>query len=362
MSGGNRYANAAPQTTGSEPGKPIDLGPMPTWNLADLYAGPNSKAVQADLEKAAGEAQRMRQRYQGKLAALGGNGAALAEAIAAYEALSETIGKLGSYAGLLYAGDTSNPENAKFYGDIQDRLTTITTDLIFFELELNKIEDAPLAQALDVPALAHYRPWIADLRKDKPYQLEEQLERLFHEKAITSHSAWGRLFSETMTALRFEMEGEKAPLALEPTLNFLMSPDEGKRRAAAQALAKVFKDNGRLFTLVTNTLAKDKEISDRWRGFKDVADSRHLGNRVEAPVVNALVKSVRDAYTPFASLLQDEGEVARQGAARTLGPQRAAAQGRAAHDSVGRSARDRAHRLRRLLTQDGGGRRPLLRP
>jgi oligoendopeptidase F len=275
---------------------PSELGPMPTWNLGDLYPGPKAPAVEADLGKAADEARRMKERYQGKLVGLASDGAALAEAIVAYEALSELIGKLGSFAGLLYAGDTSNPENAKFYGDIQDRLTAITTDLIFFELELNKIDEAALARALQVPTLARYRPWIMDLRKDKPYQLDEQLERLFHEKAITSHSAWGRLFSETMTSLRFEVEGEKGPLALEPTLNFLMSPDESKRRAAAEALARVFKDNGRLFTLITNTLAKDKEISDRWRGFKDVADSRHLANRVEPEVVDALVEAVRAGY------------------------------------------------------------------
>lgn len=296
MSNNSRNGSASRQAAKPASGKPGDLGPMPIWNLADLYPGPRSKAVQADLKKAAAEAQRLKQRYQGKLSALADDGAALAEAIVAYEGLSDTIGKLGAFAGLLYAGDTSNPENAKFYGDIQDRITTITTDLIFFELEFNKIEEAALARALKVPALARYRPWIEDLRKDKPYQLEEQLERLFHEKANTSHSAWGRLFSETMTALRFEVEGEKAPLTLEPTLNFLMSPDESKRRAAAEALAKVFKDNSRLFTLITNTLAKDKEISDRWRGFKDVADSRHLANRVEREVVEALVEAVRAAY------------------------------------------------------------------
>jgi len=286
----------APQSAANKPVPAKDLGPMPVWDLADLYPAPDSKAVQGDLEKAGAEARRIKKSYQGKLAALAGDGAALAEAIAAYESLSDTIGKLGSYAGLLYAADTSDPEKAKFYGDIQDKITAITTDLIFFELELNKIEEATLARALEVPALTRYKPWIEDLRKDRPYQLEEQLERLFHEKSITSHSAWGRLFSETMTGLRFEVDGEKGPLALEPTLNFLMSPDERKRRAAAEALTKVFRDNNRLFTLITNTLAKDKEISDRWRGFKDVADSRHLANRVEREVVEALVGAVQAAY------------------------------------------------------------------
>src|SRR5690606_19807675 len=129
-----------------------------------------------------------------------------------------------------------------------------------------------------------------------PHQLDERLEQLFHEKSQTSRGAWNRLFNETMAALRFPVKGEPEPLALEPTLNLLTSADEGRRRAGAEALAEVFKDNLRLFTLITNTLAKDKEISDRWRNFKDVADARHLANRVEAPVVEALVSAVRESY------------------------------------------------------------------
>ncbi len=271
-----------------------DLGPMPAWNLDDLYPGYRSDAVQNDLAKAGAEATALQQRWQGKLTSASGN--QLADAIKAYEALSDTLGRLGSYAGLLYAADTANPDYAKFYGDIQERLTAITTALIFFELELNQIDDAALARALETPALAHYKPWLDDLRREKPYQLEEKLERVFHEKSITSRASWNRLFNETMTALKFEVAGEKEPLALEPTLNLLLSPVETKRRSAAEALGKVFKENIRLFTLITNTLAKDKEISDRWRGFKDVADSRHLANRVEGPVVDALVDAVRGAY------------------------------------------------------------------
>ena len=290
--GKTRNLDAARRPTPATDG----LGPMPAWDLGDLYPGPESEAVAADLKKAGAEARAILELYQGKLAELATDGARLAEAIIRYEALSDTLGKLGSYAGLLYAADTANPEHAKFYGDIQEKLTAITTDLIFFELEINQIDDAVLTRALEAPALARYKPWFDDLRKEKPYQLEEKLERLFHEKSITARASWNRLFNETMTALRFEVDGEKEPLALEPTLNFLMHPDGRKRQTAAEALAKVFKENIRLFTLITNTLAKDKEISDRWRGFKDVADSRHLANRVEPEVVEALVASVRAAY------------------------------------------------------------------
>ncbi|HRD77229.1 MAG TPA: M3 family oligoendopeptidase, partial [Hyphomicrobiaceae bacterium] len=272
-----------------------DLGAMPEWDLGDLYASPTDPRIAQDLADGARRARRLKDDYQGRIVALATDGARLAEPILEYERLADLLGRLGSYAGLLYAANTADPERAKFYGDLQDKLTTISTDLTFLELELNQIPEDTLANALKSPQLARLAPWLLDLRKEKPYQLDEKLERLFLEKSATGASAWGRLFNETVTSLKFEIEGEAAPLGLEPTLNFLMHPEE-PRRAAAEALSKVFKDNVRLFTLITNTLAKDKEISDRWRGFKDVADSRHLSNRVEAPVVAALVDAVRASY------------------------------------------------------------------
>jgi oligoendopeptidase F len=165
---------------------------------------------------------------------------------------------------------------------------------VFFPLELNRIDDAVLERAMQTPALDHYRPWIEDLRKDKPYQLEDRVEQLFHEKSQSGHAAWNRLFDQTIAGLRFEV-GPKQ-LAIEPTLSLLQDRDGNKRKAAADALAKTFKANERMFALITNTLAKDKDISDRWRGFKDVAASRHLNNRVEPEVVDALVASVQGAY------------------------------------------------------------------
>jgi oligoendopeptidase F len=272
------------------------LGPMPEWNLADLYPSPTAPEIARDLAAAATEARRIKEAYHGKLVGLAADGAVLALAIEEFERFVELMGRLGSYAGLYYAGNQGDPERAKFYGDISEKLTAISTEIIFFDLELNQIDEAMMANAMKNPRLARYKPWIDNIRKEKPYQLEEKIERLFHEKSQTGGGAFNRLFNETIAALRFPVAGEPEPLALEMTLNMLSSPDEKKRGAAADALAKVFKDNVRLFTLITNTLAKDKEISDRWRGFKDVADSRHLANQVEAEVVDALVSSVRAAY------------------------------------------------------------------
>ena len=276
----------------------LDVAPraaetLPGWNLADLY--PNDAKLNADLEQAARDATAFRETYAGKLdAAARENPAELAKAIAAYEAQSDLMGRIGSYAYLNYVTNTADPARAKLFGDTQDKLTNVSTQLLFFELELNRIDDAVIDAALKNPALAHYKPWLTDLRKERPYQLSDDIERLFHEKAMTGPAAFSRLFNETLTSLRFEVDGET--LTLEPALNLLSDPNPEKRAAAAESLAGVLKANIRLFTLVMNTLTKDKEISDRWRGYPDVASSRHLANRVEPEVVDALVRAVRDSY------------------------------------------------------------------
>jgi oligoendopeptidase F len=272
-------------------------GKLPEWDLADLYSGIDAPEVGRDLAKMDADCVAFETDYKGKLAertAQHDGGRWLAEAVKRYEAIDDLAGRLGSYAGLAHAGDNVDPAISKFYGDVSERLTAASIHLLFFALELNRIDDIVIERALEAPELAHYRPWIEDLRKDKPYQLEDRVEQLFHEKSQSGYTAWNRLFDQTISGLRFKVGAKE--LAIEPTLNLLQDRDGAKRKAAAEALAKTFKANERTFALVTNTLAKDKEISDRWRGFKDVADSRHLNNRVEREVVDALVSSVRAAY------------------------------------------------------------------
>jgi oligoendopeptidase F len=277
--------------------KAKDVGALPEWNLADLYPSIDSPKIKADLDRAEAESVDFEKEFKGKLAALASDpaaGAALGGAVRRYEAIEDVLGRVISYAGLVYAGNTADPKIAKFYGDVQERVTAISLHLLFFTLELNRIEDSALLAALDDPIFGHYRPWVEDVRKEKPYQLEDRIEQLFHEKSVTGYSAFNRLFDETISGLRFTVNGKK--LAIEPTLNLMQDRDAKKRKAAAEALAKTFRENVRLFALVTNSLAKDKEISDRWRGFQDVADARHLSNRVEREVVDALVSAVRASY------------------------------------------------------------------
>ena len=269
------------------------LGALPEWSLGDLYPGPDSPELAADLERAAAETKTFHDRYAGNIAGLDGHG--LDRAVAAYEALEERIGRIMSYAHLVYCRAMDDAETARFFQTTQERLNELTTELLFFTLEINRLDDEALEKAKsDSPALARYAPWLRDIRVFRPHQLSDDLERLIHEKEVAGRAAWTRLFDEAMDALRFTVNGESLTLAR--ALHLLSDRDGEIRAAAARGLSRVFGDNARLFALITNTLAKDKEIEDRWRRYAAPEASRHLSNHVEAEVVEALASAVAEAY------------------------------------------------------------------
>ena len=269
-----------------------DLGDLPTWDLTDLYPGVDSPELAADLERMDRAAKAFGERLRGRVAEQDGD--ALGTAIAEYEAIDEVLGRIMSFAYLVYAGDMSNPENGRFLQTMQEKVTAISTHLLFFTLEINRIEEAALETKLEVPALAHYAPWLRDVRAFRKHQLSDELERLLHEKSVAGRSAWVRLFDETMAALRFPIGGKEMSSA--EALHCLTEPDAALRREAAECVGRVLGDNVRLFAHITNTLAKDKEIEDNWREFERPWSSRNLSNHVEDEVVDALVASVTEAY------------------------------------------------------------------
>jgi oligoendopeptidase F len=268
------------------------LGPLPEWDLADLYPGQGSPELAADLAGLAAAAAAFRVRHQGRLGEL--SGAALGEAVAQYEKLQETAGRIMSYAELLRAGDVADPGIARFFQTMHERINAISSELLFFTLELNRLEDGDLdAKAAD-PALARYRPWLRDLRAQRSHQLGDDLEKLLLEKSVAGGAAWTRLFDETIAELRFPFRGRDLT---EPEAMHLLSNSDGAvRHEAALSIGEVLARNGRLFALITNTLAKDKEIEDRWRHFPRPISARNLSNFVEDEVVDALIAAVRASY------------------------------------------------------------------
>jgi oligoendopeptidase F len=279
-------------TTGSLAGD-NQLGRLPDWDLSDLYASPDAPELKRDMDWLEGACASFAADYEGKLGTL--DAPAMLEAVRRYERIEQVAGRVMSYAGLRYYQLTTDGERAKFMSDCQDRVTAFTTPLVFWSLEFNRLEDERLASLLGQSQELHrYKPVFERMRAMKPYQLSDELERFLHDSSVVGAAAWNKLFDETVAALEFEVDGET--LSIEGTLNLLTEQDRAKREAAFHALAKVFGENTRTFARIHNTLAKEKEIEDRWRGLPSPQTSRHLANHVEPEVVEALRDAVVAAY------------------------------------------------------------------
>ena len=269
------------------------LGPLPEWNLDDLYTGEKAAELQKDMDWLETACADFAAAYEGKMAGLDAMG--LLDAVRRYEAIDVAAGRVMSFAGLRYYKETTNASRAKFMSDCQDKITTFTTPLVFWSLEFNRLDDRHLDTLYSADAdLARYRPVLDRMRAMKPYQLSDELEKFLHDQSTVGASAWNKLFDETLAGLEFDLEGQK--VGIETLLNQLTEQKRDKREAAAHELARIFDENLKIFARVHNTLAKDKEIEDRWRGFPTAQTARHLSNHVEPEVVEALRNAVVAAY------------------------------------------------------------------
>jgi oligoendopeptidase F len=265
---------------------------LPEWDLGDFYPSLNAPGIGEDFSRLGELCAAFAKNYDGKVAGL--SGGQFAKAISEYEIIQELSGKLGSFASLLFAKNMGLPENAQFYQNVQEKLTVLASRTLFFVLAVNGISDEEMAEKLKTPELEKYAPWLRDVRAFKPYQLADELEKLLLEKNVAGRAAWTRLFDETISDLRFTYDGEELT---EPQIfDKLSSKDADARKKAALIVGEVFEKNAKIFTLITNTLAKDKEIEDAWRGFKRPISSRNVSNYIEDEVVDALLSSVHENY------------------------------------------------------------------
>jgi oligoendopeptidase F len=266
---------------------------LPVWDLSDLYSAPDSGALKQDLSDALNRAQAFETQYSGALNDLSGDG--LAQAVVEFEAIDEILSRILSYSQLLHAGDVSDPEIGKFSQTMREKATEINSHLLFFTLELNKLDDEGFAKKLsESTSLTRYKPWLESVRLYRPFQLSDELERLLLDKSVAGSAAWMRLFDETMAGLRFPFQDQS--LTMTEILHKMQDRDSKTRKEASQSMGKVLSENISTFSLITNTLAKDKAVEDKWRGFDRPISSRNLSNHVEDTVVDALIQAVREKY------------------------------------------------------------------
>lgn len=262
----------------------------PLWNLDDLYVGINDASLHIDIDQCRSDAAALAEAWHGRLDAA--TGAELAEVIRRFEEIFERLGRVQSHAQLSFAANTTDTEIARHHQSVTEAGSEIGAMMLFIELEIAQFDDAHMTNLLQDTSLQTWQPWLRRVRAMAPYQLSADMERMLAERAPTGRGAWVRLFDETAASLRFPFQG--ADVTEAEILDALSSTDAATRKEAGHSLSSTLKDNERLLSLVLNTIAKDKEIDDRWRGFKRPVAARNLANDVDDDVVDALVHAVHD--------------------------------------------------------------------
>ena len=262
---------------------------LPNWNLKDFYSSFKDEAISQDLDIFQKFTKTFKENYKDKLLS---HSSKLENIIEEYENGNEIGDKLGNYAFLIYATNMDVPEIVQFYQDINEKLTEISSDLIFFTNEINATSDDDFKRLIN--GSGKYKSWLTNIRRFKNHQLDEKSEQILLDKNLTASSSWVRFFEEQINDLKFNLDGKDLNSA--GVLNLLSDHDEKIRKKAAESIESVFKSEVKTFTFITNTLAKDKITNDKWRKYSSPVDSRNLSNNVENDVVEALSKSVTSNY------------------------------------------------------------------
>jgi oligoendopeptidase F len=276
---------------------PTDPFDAPVWDLTDLYGSREDARIEADLERTRGMVEALNA-LQGRLVAARGEPAVLGErldrAVTLYEQASDVLGGLGAYAFLAASTDRNDAAAQGFEATVREKLTAIATPTVWVTLEVNQLEEAEIEAALVAhPAAARWRPWLRRVRAMKPHELSSELETFLAERGPIS-AQWPRLFDETLAAMR--VKAGKDDLTLSEALNQLSDPKASRRKAAAEGLNEALAARTQTMALVLNTVAADKALEDKWRGFKRPADARHLSNEVDGESVDAMAEAVAAAY------------------------------------------------------------------
>jgi len=278
------------------------------WDLSDLYAAPDDPAIETDLDRALEQSRSFAERLRGRVATL--TAAELARTVDELEALNEPVARAACYSQLAFAADTSDPRNGALMQRVQERVSEIRNALLFFELEWVAVDGTAAEALLADPAIGRRRHLLDAMRRYRPHLLSEPEERILEQTANTGRRAFGRLFDEIMSSMRFRMphgetpgEGGKAgadagaeELGEEEVLARLYSPDRAVRRAAAKALTEGLRANAGPLAFIFNTLVNDKAIDDRLRSYGAPMDARNLANEIEGSSVEALLSACVDHY------------------------------------------------------------------
>ncbi|HLU08619.1 MAG TPA: M3 family oligoendopeptidase [Oceanobacillus sp.] len=262
------------------------------WDLSIFYSGVDDPNFERDLERTQTMAEEYAKTYRGRVAQL--DAEEMVDAMVEQEKILDLAGRIGAFAFLNFATDTTNPQYGALVQRVQEQSAKLQQTLLFFELEWKAMEPEQTDKLLANPTLSTYRHALESELRYRPYTLSEVEEQLLVEKAVTGRNAWSRFFTQLTSALRFDFEGQK--LNQSQVLNYLYDADREVRRKAAESVTQGLNSRSMELTYIFNVLAADKASDDKRRGYPTWISARNLANEAPDEVVDALINAVTSNY------------------------------------------------------------------
>ncbi|MBC7970398.1 MAG: oligoendopeptidase F [Verrucomicrobia bacterium] len=267
------------------------------WNLSDLYQGFDDPRLAQDLAELEQSAAAFRQTYRGKVSELTPD--AIAACLQELEAIAQTSGYLYAFPALVFSADTRNAEAKQMQDKVLEAITGIENQLLFFDLELKKLDDAKFRALEAAPVLQTYRHYFYNIAKFRPYTLSEEVEQTRNQDSLTGRQAFIQLRSVHLGEQEYEPvttpDGKTASTDAELSA-LLFHPDRDVRYNAYASVRNVMQQHNSLYGYILNSVAQDHKLENQMRGHTSTLHKQLLADEVSEPVFRAIMDGTRDRF------------------------------------------------------------------
>jgi len=283
------------------------------WDLSFLYSGFDDPKIDALWADVLARADRFASTYKGAISDPKVTAATLGRALREYEAIAQDSARPSVYAHLMFTVDSTSAEVGAFFASQMEKGSELSVKLMFFDLELQDMDDEVAASLINTQEVAPYKHYVEAIRRFRPHKLSEAEEVILEETANTGIRAWVRFYEEMLAAHVYKLTRpgatEPEEMTQEEVLDLLRSPDRVTRQAAGDAFTQGLAELERPITFTYNNLMQDKKVGDRLRKHEDAPHSRHLSNELDAETVNVVIDVCREHYPLVARYYRVKREI-----------------------------------------------------
>ena len=264
------------------------------WDLKLFYKSTKDPQIEKDLVSAEKAIRSFAKKYKGKSDYLK-NATALLNALKDQEKLETTASSKPILYFMYIRELNSNDNEAEAQlNKISDRLTKVYNEILFFELNIGKIDLKTQKKFLDDKKLNKYKYYLETVWNSSKHDLSEAEEKILSLKSLTSRSLWISGVEKSINKLTVPFKGKSIPIS--EAMNIVSNlPTKSRRKLHKDVMEKLYSVSDFSESEI-NAVYTDKKVNDELRGFKEPYSETILKYENDEKSVTGLVDTVTDQF------------------------------------------------------------------